>query len=66
MKKEGGGGEGGGEEGGGRGRGKKVEEVFQLQEAKVVICKFMNKATTSAYHKTTTALMHLFPYDIHF
>lgn len=62
MKKEGGGerreGEGG--------RGKKVEEVSQLQEAKVVICKFINKATTLAYHKTTTALMHLFPYDIHF
>lgn len=58
MKKEGGGGKGG--------RGKKVEEVFQLQEAKVVICKFINKATTPAYHKTTTALMHLFPYDIHF
>lgn len=60
MKKEG---EGGGGEGG---RGKKVEEVSQLQEAKVVICKFINKATTPAYHKTTTALMHLFPYDIHF
>lgn len=59
MKKEG---EGGGE----GGRGKKVEEVSQLQEAKVVICKFINKATTLAYHKTTTALMHLFPYDIHF
>lgn len=61
MKKEGG--EGGGKKGG---RGKKVEEVSQLQEAKVVICKFINKATTLAYHKTTTALMHLFPYDIHF
>ena len=57
MKKEG---------GGGGGRGKKVEEVSQLQEAKVVICKIHKQNNNTSIPQNYHCFNALISYDIQF